>query len=161
MSTPETSVILLQIVVLLAHWTAFVVLFAANAGLYRLVASDEADQHKMSQGLALNNVAIWCWIVLAASGAGFFYLIHYPVAAGQSQFPVSAQLMLKVILAVVAFLLSLLPWRFMRRHAMVRSYRWVNVPRHVLWCLRIELAVILLIMAVAVMIRVGDGIPVR
>lgn len=162
MSTPETSVIWLQILLLAMHWTAFAVLFAANAGLFRLVSSDEADQHKMFQGLALNRTGLWCWLFLAASGVGLVFLTYAPAPAESWLGTASARLMmLKTALAAIAFLIALPPWRFMRRHAVVRSYGWVNVPQHVHWCLRIELALILLVMVVAVVIRVDNGALLR
>lgn len=167
MNAPEVSAIGLQLLLLLMHWGAFVALFSASAALYRLVVSDDADQHRMFQGLAQYRISLWCWLFLACSGAGLVWIGQYPAMSKAAELattsPDSAavqMLMLKTALAVLAFLISLVPWRFMRRHAVVRSYGWVNVPQHVRWCLRIELFLILLVMAVAVVIRVSKGLPI-
>lgn len=160
MNSPETSVIWLQLLLLVTHWTAFLVLFSANTALYRLVASDEADQHRVFLGLAQYRVGIWCWLFVAGSGLGLAVLTQYPaMAAAWPQSAAAQMLTFKAALAVIAFLFSLPPWRFMRDHAVVRSYGWVNVPQYVRWCLRIELCLILLVMAVAAVIRVGKGLP--
>lgn len=142
---------------LYVHWLSLIGLFAASTARYSFVTSDDTDQHRLHLALGLNRLAGWLWLLAVVSGLTLALLSGQPPAV----FLNNGLWLLKLVLTVLVPLWTLYPWQFLRQHAVVRSYGWVDVPIAVKVLLRLELATFLAIIAVALLLRFGISLDWR
>ncbi len=134
------------------HWVALVVLFAASTARYSLVVRGDTDQHRLYQALGINRIALFAIALLLFSG-GALVLISGPLAVAKLTRPL---LLLKLALFALSLLLLIYPWLFTRRHALIRSYGWVNIPNSIRWLLRLDIVLFFGILFVSLLL-VGSG----
>ncbi len=131
------------------HWVALVVLFAASAARYSLLARGDTDQHRLYQALGVNRIALFAIALLLLSGGALILL-----NPGQRVFTLLTRpiFLLKLVLVAVAWLLLIYPWLFTRKNAVVRSFGWVNVPDSVRWMLRLDIAIFFAVLFAALLL---------
>lgn len=144
---------LIYLLIKYLHLVALLVLFSSALARYVLVTQDDTNRHKLHLARELGAASLISVFVLLVSGA---LLVAWaglgsPVYLGNRFFQV------KMVLFVLALVLMLACSRFIRKNAMERSYGWVQVPGYVRWFQRLEILMLLTMIAAALLMTHGFG----
>lgn len=141
----------LSLALLYVHWLSLVGLFAASAARYSFIAREDTDQHRLFIALGMHRLALLLWMLAVTSGVGLALL------SGRTpeQFLQNGLWPVKLGLVLLGPLLTFLPWWYIRQHAVIRSYGWVDIPGIVRVLLRLELASYCALLLVALLLRAG------